>query len=41
LWDNTNGTASFWSLDNATGLYSQFTFGPYSGWTANAISTAP
>jgi hypothetical protein len=38
LWDNADGTASLWDLDNAAGLFSQFTYGPYSHWTAESVS---
>jgi hypothetical protein len=29
-----------WSLNNVTGSFSQFSFGPYAGWTATATTSA-
>ncbi len=39
LWTNTNGTASVWNI-SATG-YTSRQFGPYSGWAAVSLATAP
>lgn len=38
LWNGTGGSASLWSLDSDGGTFRQFGFGPYSGWTAIAVS---
>ena len=38
---NSDGTASIWSLNNTTGVFSQFSFGPYPNWTAQALSVGP
>ena len=42
LWSSTTGATSgptsLWSLDNAAGIFTYHNFGPYSGWTATAVS---
>jgi cyclophilin family peptidyl-prolyl cis-trans isomerase len=41
LWDNTNGTATFWKLNSGSQLQSQVQYGPYTGYTASSIASAP
>ena len=41
LWNNTNGAISLWNLDTAGGGYSYLNYGPYQGWTANAVADGP
>ena len=38
LWDNSNGTASLWNLSTYTGSFTHHEYGPYAGWTANAVA---
>ncbi len=38
LWTKTSGLTSLWSLDTTTGKYTFHDIGPYTGWTANAMS---
>ena len=38
LWDNGDGRMSLWKLDNNTAIFSQFTYGPFTGYTADALS---
>ena len=38
LWVNKDGTLSMGSLDTASGAYGYHNFGPYTGWTATALS---
>ena len=40
LWNNADGRASIWSLDNSSGEYTHHEFGPYPGWTATGLSVA-
>lgn len=40
LWNNADGQASIWSLDNGSGEYTHHEFGPYPGWTATSLSVA-
>ena len=39
LWDNTNGTASLWSVNTTSGTFTSHEYGPYAGWTANAVAS--
>ncbi|MGO8670645.1 MAG: fibronectin type III domain-containing protein [Capsulimonadaceae bacterium] len=41
LWTNGAGTLSLWVYDPIDGIYSQFTYGPYPGWTPLAIADGP
>jgi len=38
LWNSTGGQAALWNVDGASGSFQQYTYGPYAGWTANALS---
>jgi uncharacterized repeat protein (TIGR03803 family) len=38
LWNNTDGTASLWSVDTS-GSYTHAEYGPYPGWTATAVAS--
>ena len=40
LWDNTNGTASLWTI-KSDGTFTSVAYGPYAGWTARAVSDGP
>jgi uncharacterized repeat protein (TIGR03803 family) len=41
LWDNASGAASLWNYDSSNGSVTQNTYGPYSGWTAEALADGP
>jgi hypothetical protein len=41
LWDNSNGTAAFSKLSSTSQMTGQQQYGPYSGYTATAIASAP
>ena len=41
LWDNTNGQASLWTINADNSFTAYPTYGPYTGWTAKAISVDP
>ncbi len=38
LWDNANGTTSIWSYETAGGTFTQNTYGPFAGYTAQALA---
>ena len=43
LWDNADGTAAVWSLSSNpyNPGYTSYSFGPFAGWTAVALSAGP
>ncbi|MDQ2799715.1 MAG: GDSL-type esterase/lipase family protein, partial [Armatimonadota bacterium] len=41
LWDNANGTAALWDVDEAGGTFSLHAYGPFAGWTASKIAVGP
>jgi hypothetical protein len=41
LWDNTNGSATFWKLSSTSRFLSQQQYGPYTGYQASSIASAP
>ncbi len=41
LWDNSNGRMSLWNYSTASGTFSHQEYGPYSGYTAQAIADGP
>jgi len=38
LWDNASGQASLWDYSTSGGAYTHNEYGPYPGWTAQAIA---
>ncbi len=41
LWDNSSGLTSVWDYSTAGGTFSHQEYGPYSGYTAQAIADGP
>ncbi|MGO8674099.1 MAG: fibronectin type III domain-containing protein, partial [Capsulimonadaceae bacterium] len=41
LWDSKGAAASIWDVNDSTGEYLEYTFGPYADWTAAALSSTP
>ncbi|MGO8669788.1 MAG: LamG-like jellyroll fold domain-containing protein [Capsulimonadaceae bacterium] len=41
LWSNSSGALSLWNYNPAGGAYTQNTYGPYPGWTAQTIADGP
>ncbi len=39
LWDKTDGTALLWTVSPTNGTFTYTTYGPYTGWTANAVAS--
>lgn len=40
LWDNTSGQIALWTL-NSSGGFTQADYGPFPGWTAQALASGP
>ncbi len=41
LWDNASGAAAIWTYSALSGTFSEDDYGPYPGWTAQALADGP